>query len=471
VKRSLAADAVAGVDFTEGARAAAEEAALAHPALRECLPYNPGLTEKSWFALYPAKPLPKAPIAQALAGRRLSKAQVAHLLTAENRAGVFLSLLEYNELDRDEQVLLMGNRKGFNAQVARKLITMSWVAGDLVKPIALAAGGQVLLSYLANADVAEVPDGEAADLLRTFRQWGPGTGESGGKTGLKQRSVMLQRLLGRRPGLLAAAVSAGQHESVVTAAAGNLHLRDPELQWTASGLREKVTADVLEARRYALMALVNNPVCVPDVVEAVIAAARTFGQAQLLTSAMDRKTKHPEPVTVTYDQVDDPEVLRWLVSRSRPSEYKPDGRPFDLAALAGNPHLTEFQVKDIADALSGEAFMRQLGNEIGRAARLAFTAAYPDNAPEWWAQDAKQYDDLESNDVDELSQYPPWVMPQEQALQVNVKDLEHRYEPSSILVHACDRLGNDRGRWETFFTLLDEFDGTLDDLLTVCLLV
>lgn len=461
-RTAVAAPVAAKTEFPETVRPVVESLILRNPALRPHLALNPSLSEATWLDLYKAKPLPKASIAESLAGRGLSKTQRLHVLEHERRGKVLKALVAANELDREEQERLLAS-PGFTEAVAVEMIEAPWCDDDLKKPLALKVGGQVLLSYLASAPDSVFPTDEAATLLSDFRSWGPSLSDDSPR-GKRARSQALAQLLSRRPDLLPAALVPGQHDSVVTAAAGCRHLLDVTLQYQAAGFvpgQADVPLETLQRKEFLLMALVNNPPADPGLVDDVIRLAERHGMFKLANSARSRKVKHPEALTTPYELLEDQEALRWIAFRVLPSEYKPDGRPFDVPALGANPNLPDVFAERIRAGLAHGTIGEALGQDLP-AAVAAFAAAHPGLV----------------GDVDDFAHDPVRYSPDPFRRGFDAPEATVLTWPVASLVYddylhqtvelAITRFGVNPSAWESFLTLVEEFDGSVGELLDLC---
>lgn len=461
---------VAAAQLPDEAQRALEAVALRIPSLRESLSQNALLSEEAWMDLYQRKPLPKAGAATALVSRPLSKEQRLHVLDVDRRPAVLAALVEHNALDVDEQQLVIDS-KGFGPKLAAILVSEPWMDAGLRKTMALAAQGQVLLDLLADSTPEQFSTEEASELLSRFSEWGPSMDE-GSSRGKGQRARSLIRLLGRRPDLLPAAVAAGQHPSVVAAAAGCVHLTDVALQYAAAGLSPTGEPLVPEAelyrlftdREYALMALVNNPPTSLEVVAAVERLAAAKDMYRLAESASGRARRRPTAITVPYDQISDPEELNWLLRRAIPNlEYQTKARPFELAALARNPHLQRSDAEQVAQWLDTTYCVEVLGDELLPA--LKALQARPDARTEWLPSVIQRLEDGTYRSEE------PWFPRHEEPLAATLvmgrplRSLEWDMDLNQTLIHVAARLGASTSAWEHFLTLVDEFDGKVEDVV------
>jgi hypothetical protein len=460
-----------------------ETVVLKNATLRKHLHLNRFLTRETWFALYKPKTAKgKAGVAltaaQSLAGRRLDKQQRLHVLANEERARVLNAMIKVNALDPDEQDLLVAN-PGFCDMVATNLLKAKWVTWKIARVAAEHLGGQQLLDFLVDVPDTELTPAETAEIMSRFAQWGPAT-KPGENKGAWRRKIELERLLDTKPYLLPVAVAAGQHDSVLSAACGSRKLTDPVLQRRAAGLDQGIDRDRLFERRFALMVLVNNPVVPAALATEVADLAEKFDPrafSNLIESARTRAERRPVHVQVPFEQVNDEEILDWLVKRTR-SYYTETqhgtrtklGKIRDIEALAANPNLTERHAIDIRSHLEDEDIYPHLGGETVDRARRAFSATHPGLTRPAWTEgpSGRDYDPDEMQYDDAGEEYAAYHdrYDEEQSLKLTL-DSVRRYGGTGALVHAATRLGTHAERWEVFLKLAADYDGTVGELIEV----
>jgi len=407
------------------------------------LALNAELTPAVWYLIWGAK-RPEASIAKGLVARELDAGQRALVITRENRIGVLREFLEHNELTLEEQQLLSGK-----ANAAELLLKHRWVDTDLRKPLALKAKGVALLKEMALAPDATFTVEELTALVRTYPTWI--TDETDERErGLGARHRMLRILFGRHPRLIesvldaieAGDITAGRRcDDLLTAAAGSANLGSAEAARIARvtdgvcGL----TGDELAARHYCLMALVNNPRCPLEVVGAVDDRVDPRYGSSDLRRACERRTQraaYPQ-VTGPFAEVEDDVVLTWLVNRSVPGVNETTGRtrpgrPIEMLDLAANPHLDAWQRKRVVDGLRTDVETELIAGHL-----TAVRTIWPD---------------VDEALADRQVTRRTWPIPE--YLRVSLEE-------------AARRLGTDPVRWETLIGLLDDFDGTFEEILEI----
>ena len=445
------------VPYPEPAQQAMEQAALAAGRGGE-LARNPALSESAWFALRPERqPLANA---VALAARPLSEAQRRHLLEREKRSKVLIAMARDNHFDVDEQQLLAAKAEA-SSQLADELLSGSKLSPDVARPLALAVKGKALLAWLADADVDTIADAEVRALLDSFASWAPGP--SG------HRSRLLRRLLERRPALIAAVTTPGQDLAVLDAAAGSQFLVDPTHQRAVARFEvdghDKVVAggDYL----YTYRAFIHNPVVAPELLRelAAWASPRSGASAffaEIVETVDARLRAHPRSVTEGFDQVADPELLRWIVMRSLPSErFNRPARPYALATLARNANLGDLAAH-VAREL-GTSVRHAVDDATYRSIVGTFNANYPD-----WAVPALAQHPAEPGTASDTSERDgEWI----ETVVVSQVAWMLAPLPASVGCHLASKLGAEPKAWELLVGLADTFDGTVGELVEVCRLL
>lgn len=439
---------------------------IAHPELRPFLAANSHLSERGWYALWPKRPRPSSEIAVSLANRELDKERRRHVLECDTRAKTLQALIEQNVLEPDEQKVLLAS-KGAAGKVAAELLQQPWVDPALAREAAERAGGWHYLIWLAGTDTTIVSDEEVSAFLAGYRSWEPK------KIEYRTRSAALKKLLARRPAAIAAAVGPDQHEAVVTAAAGSRHLVEAAWQYRVAGItpgaaKAPFTSSELTQRKYALLALVNNPVCCQDVLDEITRqlelADLGYEAADILRSIKHRRGLDRPTVGTTYDKVEDPEVLDWLVRRSQvqldpETDRQRPGQPHDLPLLAANPHLNQDQAEKVANALRQRPAHDALGDEGVRTA-LASLAERFEHVRLRGEQEPAEREPAEEAREAYLARERPYALRSAQSDCTLVRAQGN----TSWMIYAEEALGTNAEAWEHFLGLVDTFEGTFAEL-------
>lgn len=447
--------------------------------------YTP-LADDVWFQLYTVKPKPTADVAEGLVNRPLTPAQIDHVIANEARTRALTALVYHHPLTVTQQETLAAS-KAFKTKVAEALGEAPWCEPGLARRCAEAAGGKMFLEWLAHSPLDVISDAEVIDWLDRFDDWAPRRS--------KERRALLLTIMHRRPAVIGPAVRTG-NDDLILVAAGCRHLTDTETQWLAAGFTadheppDFASMNDVTGFKYRWMALGNNPVCNLDLVQAMIdAAATSSGMVEARTSLQSRMKRAGDrpQVTVPYEQVDDPTVIDWLVSRSLPftSTYGDSHRParaWDLAALAQNPHMEGDHPFRVHQALN---HLLEDVNPSGDMLRHRLEELYEHLRPEGWSSTppappgadegswhANAYRDPSIAVVDEptdaqLERAAGWrtdnmtySSPEDRAYLLRIVD-------ARIAAAGADKTT----AYQTLFGLIDGFDGTVDELAEIITLV
>jgi len=398
-----------------------------HPWLAE----NPELDDDVWLKLWGSK-RPESELARRLVSRPLNKDLRAVVIDRENRVGVLTAFIEHNRLLPEEQRLLSGKA---NARAA--LLHQRWLEPNLRKPLAVELGGIHLLREMALSDDGVFAEDEIVDLLGNYPDW---IGDlSDPRKGAADRNRFLRILFGRHPGAVEPAITnprlTGRCRSeILTSAAGSANLL-PEDAARIARVDEHgiccLTPAQAQASYYCLLALLGNPRCPHRVAQAVLPVA---GRHQAnVADAAKRRLEKPE-IVGDLSEIDDPETLDWLARRALPYRGQDStraGRPLELLALARNPHIG----KDIGKRIAG-CIPAEVESELVAAAADELRTIWPDI-----------------------------VIPDEPG--TPVRESKPWPAVTAAMELAVEKLGHDQSRWETLIGLLDDFDGTFEELVSL----
>jgi hypothetical protein len=323
------------------------------------------LDEDVWFEMYRVKPQISASLASDLVSRTLTARQRRHVFSTEKRSGPLVQMLHFNRLTAEEVCHALGTKAA--PRLAEVLVVQGFVSDDsfpleLRERVSIVAGPRARLAWLDKKET--VTEAEAREVLAL----GELRGENRVSTEIRSS---IARLVERFPLILDICVKADTSCGLLQLAAGSRHLNTEALQHeavkTAASHKDAVGAD------YAMLALANSPVAHQSTVEMI--AKLTFEKSPEAASrrlaAFDKKPT----VSVAFKDVQDPEVLEWLVRRacsfsSRYGDYTPP-KPFELAALALNPNLSVEQKQRVSSDIHAMNVREQLGE---RAFLVAFAA-------------------------------------------------------------------------------------------------
>lgn len=330
--RSIAADTVHPV---------AQRVLAQNPSLADHLAGNHHLSDETFVRLYPNARIPVGRAKRLVARDGLTDAQFAHVLKVEKRASVLITALDDARLP-DAWMDAMLDAPAFTRAVADRAVAAYGPAlqAAWVRAAADKVGGLARLTVWLQ-EASSVTDEQVAAALADLRPWCASPAQD------KHVKTAIVWLLATRPGAIAGAARSTDPR-VRQLAAGCRHLTDPDDQLAAVGLADADGLDLGEWQMHALRALVWNPVVGNDMVHHVTptlqALERDAGEPNVFHPAKRLRT-HPVPVTVPYEELDDPVLLAWVLTRSLPRYgYDGDrfnaGRPWDLTAVLSNPHLT-----------------------------------------------------------------------------------------------------------------------------------
>lgn len=452
VQRTFAGMIVASPEFKDPAvqRLAAQSVELLLP-----LAQNPGLSEDVWFELLPVKGKLNIDLALALVSRKLTPAQQEHVIRTERRVRVLEAMLTRNSATMEPrlQQLLAASRHltpGLaESWAARKVLDRS-----VVREVSLKAGKDAQLDWMLSASPEELSDEEAAGFLAEWSSWSPD---------FQRSDVRLVRLLTIRPVLLERAV---RHRSWVVrrAAASCRHLLDECLQLEVTGLPAARGNPYGWAEHQPVVeALLRNPSARRSVVSLLEAELRgvpglthLHGRCALFLSSGE------EEVTVPWSEAEGPAAKR-VISHVLGSWYGSPERMWDLAAVCANPHLQGEEERwvraSLTCALSSE---RRHRGEVLEAAAL-FEGLYgplerfPDPPP---PPRPEPY----------VARWPEtWT--DEFVSSWLVSDFGRGTMPNRMNEFLTTHLGTDLRAWELVLTVVNDFTGTIGELVELTSLV
>jgi hypothetical protein len=450
------------------------QAVIAHDRqLGACLADNTeiALDRDVWFTLYTVKPKVASETACGLARRPLDNDQIEHMLACETRVGPWLSAFAHNELTADQQARLV-SAKGVKGGLAATLLDYEWFDRTLAKDIVLAAGGASRYSFLVDADDTQLSQAEAEDWARTLPDWAPSKVTS-------HQASSVERLVEHRLYLVSILAGAGQPERIRRQLAGSRFATDESVQFELAGIDGSMNFAALDwdaqrAHGWLLTKLVFSPVCHKSTLEKLIEVIDAGDQARFWDVKSKAQSRLRDfdtrgRVTVPYEQVDNVDQLGWLVNRSIPNDRYDRmfwGRPWDLAALAFNEYLDDTQALRVIQALRLPYIYNQL-KQRGLDAEAALVERHPTLGP---AQ-------LKVSDT-EGRRPRVWNDPTANWPTTVPDGIEGRHlgpytgvtDVSRYLVRELSGPGFEQ-RWQLLLSMIDEFDGTVGDLVEVCSLI
>jgi hypothetical protein len=329
------------------------------------------LDEDVWFEMYRVKPQISASLASDLVSRQLTPRQRRHVFTTEKRSGPLMQMLHFNHLTTEEVCHALGTKVA--PRLAEVLVAQGFTSDDefpeeLRERVSIVAGPKARLAWLDKK--AALTEKEAREVLALDELRGSN------RVSTELRSY-IARLVERFPLILDSCVKADTSCGLLQLAAGSRHLTTEALQHeavrTAVSHKDAVGAD------YAMLALANSPVALQSTVEmiATLSLEKCPEAAARRIAAFSKKPTIATP----FKDVEDPDVLEWLVRRacsfsSRYGDYTPP-KPFELAALAPNPHLSAEQKQRVSSDLHSLTVREQLGESAFKAAFATVSSEKP----------------------------------------------------------------------------------------------
>ncbi len=367
---------------------------------------NPSLGDEAWFELASKKLTVDQAVALVEGG--MPEGGLEAILTGEKRKTVLTAAcrlrMDFEQLT--SVVDLVGGASGPHLLDLYKQLAWWRAEGKDVNDHIVSIWSEMpakeklttICDELVDSYGSALCDDEIVDFLCVIDDaWGKAKG-------FYRRSQSIKFIVGHKPELMERFVTAGMSSgSVATAVAGSRHLTDLELQARLIGI-DPQTGSLLEegalrVSSWTLMALVNNPVChglVSGAVKKLCSeASEDFGlagrhAAQVRDACRVRKADDVKAATVTepFEAVSNLGTLNWLVKRCTSYESPYQGsksqppRHHDLAALALNPNLGEYQGEgdnyvskfQVRKALT--AIRKDLGSPTSELARVVGQVAW-----------------------------------------------------------------------------------------------
>lgn len=381
-------------------------------------------------------------VMEALAGRPLDTDRLVQVLTRKGqRAGVILAALRHNAAAVTEEMVEAIPK--VTAKVAKELVALEHLGRDLRVRMAAAAGGVMLAHTIWEWTTPEVTDPRALELLVDADAWWP-------KNPSAKANFLASSLFELAPGVATALCAEPEliGDRIVMTVAGSHQLTAP----AAAALAPRIAAMSGERAMYTQMAFAANPRVPLEVAEEATThpmAADTFRYRR------DRRgSRHLEVSPAATDDVD---LLKWVVSRSLPTDRKPNGRPWCTPDIVASPAFSEIgdhNVERVTALATGEGVPEAFAAHC--AARLGVTLEPRDAAASPWNDDTDE-DPVADVDLAEVQTF---------SLQSMCPSRRR-----AVLRTAALRLGDDQTTWRTFLELVDGFSGSLDeaiDLAVAC---
>lgn len=325
------------------------KALMRFPETLDTLSRNETLSEDLWLTLWGTK-RPSASQAKILVARCLSPRLRKHVIATEDRSTVLTEFVSRNRLTKDEQTSLVATEGAREA-----LLGAGWLDKDLRTRLVEEVGGEFLLQQMAVFPLDKYSDDFVSEhIIANMSVYA--TKRS------KGISRDLRLIFGRRPGTIAKVMPHAKR-NVLTSMAGSANLTEVMCEQLAKYENGVTSVSAAEIREnvYFYLALIANPRTPLYVVQALGTVAMAGGE--LLRATHKRGTL--EHISGKYEEVSDAATLKRLIGRAcenKGRDYYSPPRPVELIALSVNPNLSasqrakvdeSLQVLD-ADILSGD---------------------------------------------------------------------------------------------------------------------
>lgn len=405
----------------------AQRRAVKNPLLHTALCRNKSLHEDVWYTLWPQKGTVECANAYGLVARELTREQALHVLEREKRSSVLATLVSHTTLDLDLQERIVG-LKSFTPTLAEAWVHSKRVHPALLETVARRAGGSTLRSWLL-ANCEQLPLGTLEELLASWHDWAPAS----------NRDDTLERLVARRPDLLPLMT---RHRSWVVrrAAAGSRHLFSLEDQRYLTGIWESRDNPYGWSSHIPVMfRLIQNPNTSHEVLREIEVVARENRSLHQLHAMIWPRIATPA-VTTAWEETSGSGLKKVFdhVLRDRFSYYFP--------ALAANQNLDPEQSEQLMKLLQ---YCRD--KDARRAAELYTEHHGPFELLDMTRPVAKAVE----------------VPSDEEVLSWGMDFTRHFLKVERVFEILNQELGDDPDAWEVLLGVVDGFEGTLGELLTV----
>lgn len=410
--------------------------------------------------LYTKKRKPSADDAVALLSRPLSDAQIKKVLLLETRTRPIQALCETNRLS-EELVKVAFEQKKIAETVATTLVKHGFLEDESLDPVlreraAVLAGPPSMLRWM---DTSATKTEEAVKATLSSSSL-----DHPHRLRREDRPV-LSRVIEAYPSSIETLVRPEISSSVLQVVCASRHL--------SKDLQQKVISVALAhpdqtGVEFALLALVNHPVCEKEVVESVKNSFQSASKAQDAASRRLKDWEKKPTVTVSYSEVSDPGVLSWMVKRAtsfdgRQGFYTPP-KPFEVAALCHNPNLSDDQRQRLGSDLESFQVRDAIGESVFNSAYLALYGRPHQTATTLEAKPAKAYAPTGTSRfgrgcVDDTDSVSSGGQLAARTLAMSWRGTSHSF---------VDTLSLSTSQWGLFFDLLDMMpDATLEEIAAV----
>lgn len=434
-----------------------ENAAFGQPGGPEALCSNMHLTPETWKRLFSR---PRLSVAEAvnLCDRPLDPDLRLMVARSERRDRVLSVFAKANSPLGITELEMFANMPNLKTRFGKMLYRQACTLGSpLAREIALRLGGVVQLHWLASD-----PSLDAESLkvfLESFDSWAP-------PRSFKAKAQALSQILEAHPDLIEAYAAPKAPYSMRFAAAESRFLLGEDLQRTMLDLENK-TSTQLAQEKFLLLVFVNNPVAEESVIDEVFNRISERSSDPALRTVFDsivaRRNKNRSTIREPFSTITDQDALSWLFFRSIPSDFKPEGRLAALTDVALNPNLSPAHRRRAATALASPMALEIVGPRLEKVweGMLALDPSLSELKPVSFMPPDLADDDeypsfeekLDSKRLDDMVKAPVFSLNWLSAEQV-----------SAVAERIGSTIGPNQSAWESFLVLLNNFEGSLEDL-------
>ena len=333
---------------------------------------NPDLAPEVWDALWGTRPK-SATRAIALVSRALTAPQRHTVLTTDTRPRVIRSLANYNELDRDEILLLLRRGTAVPHHLSQEILDRFSADDEVLEALLPVVYPMLQLDVLAFASPAVLSD---AALVAHLDRLG---GEHFDPR-YANRTSGLTRIIETRPHLFDRLVRRPRTAAMTAALAASQHLVDPEHQALLAGL-DPVTLAPMDTEHFVRGLPVSELCANPRTrIEIVVALDRAIPRGFNYDALRYRLLDQTPAITGDYAELDDPAQIDRVFTRATRNPASTGGlygHPYDLLHLARNPHLAARQAGDLPFVLAQYSVVHYLGAVEVTEAHQVLYANFP----------------------------------------------------------------------------------------------
>lgn len=285
------------------------------------------LTPVQWDALW-EKNLPSR-LAGSLADYNLTQVQLDRLLKEEKRGSVLVSQFVRPYLTSQQQLDILTNAKG--SQYVYAALASGHFDPQHLDVAATLFRGSALIEWLSLSNSPSATDAAIFEAL-VHSTTPEGCRHVSDLVGFNNATI---RILAERAQVLAQVIQLDPFpQALRTPLAGSRMIAPRSYQ---ERLADLLVADTGERD---LLAFVANPVVHAD----LVARFTNHASVPVQKTIARRLASHGDlSLPGSFDGLEDPNHIEWVLRRALPTEGRPVGRPHDLVLLAKNPHMVRVQ--------------------------------------------------------------------------------------------------------------------------------